>query len=153
MNTRAKAPLRESTEANERNSMNEANIELLSEKIKKEKQMDFLNHRFNEKLFAMKNNKHKNSNNANNIIDNFHDFEFENFKNEFKRNNIHYGFSPSKEKVLDENLNTLGNLNYSKIIKENRKDQILISDEQLCEFKDKFLGKSEFIDKENVKMF
>jgi len=35
---------------------------------------------------------------------------------------------------------------------DNRKDEILISDEQLSEFKDKF-GKFEFIDKDNVKLF
>jgi len=156
MNTRAKAPpLRESTEANEKNSLNEANIELLSEKLKKEKQMELLNLRFQEKLVAMKNSKNNCGylNSEHNIIDNFQDFEFENFKNEFKRrnNNIHNGFS-SRENAQYENFNTIANLNSSKI-SDNKKDEILISDEQLSEFKDKFLGKSEFIDKENVKLF
>ncbi len=151
MNDRNKTNLRVSTEQNEKNCINDANLELLSEKLKKEKQIEALNQRFQERLNSMKNTKQLKSNLSSfNTIENFHDFEFENFKNEFKNNYIQNGFS-SNEKKSNKNLNCFNNLNSSDYI-EARKDEILISDEKLSEFKDK-LGKFEFIDKSNVKMF
>jgi len=147
MNTRSNQNLRLNSNSCEKNRFEESNLEILSEKIKRDKQIEALNQRFHEKLNILKSQK---NNYKNNFHDSFHDFEFENFKNEFKRNNNNNGFS-SNERFLTENTSTFSNINSGKI--ENKREEILITDEQLSEFKDKFLGKLEFIDKENLKMF
>jgi len=160
MNSRAKATIQGSPDKSEKNTINDANIELVSEKIKKEKHIETLNQKFYEKLTTIKNTKNiKNyfGNNVNRVIDDFHDYEFENFKNEFKINNNQNEYILKDAKDIKENLNSLNNLKDDKMDnKKNKKKEgnnILISDEQLSEFKDKYLGKIEFLDKDKANLF
>lgn len=130
------------TESSEKNTCSDAQLELLSEKIKKEKQMEYLNQKFHEKLNAMKNTK---------ILETQYeqDNEFEHFKNEFKRkNNMHN--NGDKKNNLEE-FNFFSPVAYSSSSKI--KQDTFFNDEQLSEFKDKFFGKFEFIDKDNLNQF
>ena len=121
-NIRNNPTYRINNEPNFQNTI-EDNDDLLSEKKKKDKEIDLLNQRFNEKL-----NNYKIGKKIENV-----DSDFDNFKNDFKKNNI---FSDGKENEYNRKL-----------------EQLVISDERLNEFKDKYFGKVEIIDKEQVKLF
>lgn len=154
---------------NEYNNLNNNNIsnissikslsisKTLNEKKKRESSLEILNQKFNEKLVILKHKKplnqaancnsnsndKKNLNNNNNKEENL-DEDFESFKNEFKRS---HNYNPiGLNKIKSNDLMSIEEFT-------NIKNDIVLNDEKLSEFNDKFFKKTEFLDKNQMNNF